>query len=171
MAITLADTYYIKALDNYPYNLEEMLENLTYALSYDDEHAEANTLMARFYTYQVPRYDLAKDYANKALASDPTCLVAFNALATVLMYSVEIEELTRVVNFVCKLKEANKSYFKGLLAQAYEATGKLKKAKRILKVAISKSVEDSTIEELETQLSRVKKKIKKYKKLTKYKKD
>jgi len=79
------------------------------------------------------------------------------------MYSVEIEELTRVVNFVCKLKEANKSYFKGLLAQAYEATGKLKEAKRILKVAISKSVEDSTIEELETQLSRVKKKIKKLK--------
>jgi len=160
MAITIADTYYIKALDNYPYNLEEMLENLNYALSYDDEHAEANTLMARFYTHEVPKYELAKEYANKALASDPTCLVAFNALATVLMYSVEIEELTRVVNFVCSLKEANKSYFKGLLAQAYEANGKLKKAKKILKEAIHQSVEDSTIESLETQLSRVKKKIK-----------
>ncbi|MEN8119440.1 MAG: hypothetical protein ABFS35_03800 [Bacteroidota bacterium] len=33
MSITLADQYYIKAIDNYPYNLEESIENLNYALS------------------------------------------------------------------------------------------------------------------------------------------
>lgn len=160
MAITLADTYYIKALDNYPYNLEEMLENLNYALSYEHDHPEANTLMARFYTNEVPKYELAIEYANKALGSDPTCIAAFSALARVLSFSEDINALQKVVTHVAKLKEADLSYFKGLLAQAYEAKGELKIAKKILKQAIHSTVFDGTIEDLETQLLRVKKKLK-----------
>ena len=63
-------------MDNYPYNLEEMLENINYALCYDDQHTEANTLMAKFYTYEVPKFELAK-YAHKAIGSDPLCVPAF----------------------------------------------------------------------------------------------
>ncbi|MCG8582088.1 MAG: hypothetical protein MI866_19340 [Bacteroidales bacterium] len=42
---TLADQYFIKALDQYPYSLEEAIENLGYALSQDGEHSGANYLM------------------------------------------------------------------------------------------------------------------------------
>lgn len=163
MGITIADTYYIKALDNYPYDLEEMLENVNYALSYDENHAEANTLMARFYTNEVPKYDLAKEYAQRALASDPSCIGAFSALANVLMYSGELAELQKVVEYVANLKEANRYYFQGLLAQAYEEKGELKVAKAILKFAIRNCVYNSTITDLEARLERVKKKLKKVK--------
>ena len=163
MGITIADTYYIKALDNYPYNLEEMLENVNYALSYDNEHPEANTLMARFYTNEVPKYDLAKEYAQRALSSDPNCIEAFKALAVVLMYSGELQELKKVVGYVSTLREANKYYFEGLLAQTYEAKGKLSKAKKILKNATHLCVYDDTLESLQNQLSRVKKKLKRFK--------
>lgn len=164
MAITLADTYYIKALDNYPYNLEEMLENINYALSYDDQHAEANTLMAKFYTYEVPKFELAKEYAHKAIGSDPLCVPAFGALAEILMHSGDIIELKNVVKYVCTLKEANIYYFKGILAQAYEENGKLKKAQKILKDAIQNCVYNHTLEVLENQLKRVDKKLKRGKK-------
>ena len=42
---TLADKYYLKAVDSYPHNLEESVESLTLALSYDGEHVGANYLM------------------------------------------------------------------------------------------------------------------------------
>lgn len=38
MAFNLADQYFVKALGMYDYDLEEVVENLNYALSYDPEH-------------------------------------------------------------------------------------------------------------------------------------
>ena len=104
------------------------------------------------------------EYAQRALASDPSCIEAFNVLAFVLMYSGELEELKKVVDYVSTLREANKYYFEGLLAQAYEEKGKLNKSKKILKKAIQNCVYDSTIESLKSKLNRVKKKLKRVKK-------
>ena len=93
----------------------------------------------------------------------PSCIEAFKALAVVLMYSGELQELKKVVGYVSTLREANKYYFEGLLAQTYEAKGKLSKAKKILKNATHLCVYDDTLESLQNQLSRVKKKLKRFK--------
>ncbi|WP_224994460.1 OprD family porin [Cesiribacter sp. SM1] len=47
MAVSLADQYYIRALNCYPYSPEDVLENLNYALSHDGGHARANCLIGR----------------------------------------------------------------------------------------------------------------------------
>lgn len=39
METTLADQYYLKALDSFEWCSSEALESLNYALSHDDEHA------------------------------------------------------------------------------------------------------------------------------------
>tara|TARA_Y100000768_G_scaffold319786_1_gene255499 strand:+ start:420 stop:554 length:135 start_codon:yes stop_codon:yes gene_type:complete len=41
---TLATKYFIKATDAYPFNLEETIEALDYALSYDETHAGAHCI-------------------------------------------------------------------------------------------------------------------------------
>jgi hypothetical protein len=74
MAITIADTYFLKAQDNYPWELEEMIESLNYALSYDEDHAEANCLIARFQAEQLKNYKAVEYYFESALASDPLSL-------------------------------------------------------------------------------------------------
>ncbi|NRA11714.1 MAG: hypothetical protein HRT57_07155 [Crocinitomicaceae bacterium] len=45
---TLATQYYLKAKDNYPYDLPEAMESLEYAMSYNNEHAETHCLMGMF---------------------------------------------------------------------------------------------------------------------------
>ena len=68
---TLADQYYLKAVDLYPYNLEEFMENLRFALSYDNEHVGANYLLGKFYAEQLHDYNRAEGYYQVAMAGDP----------------------------------------------------------------------------------------------------
>lgn len=44
-----SNKYVLKALDAYPYNLEEASESLEYALSYDSEDTTALCLMGRMH--------------------------------------------------------------------------------------------------------------------------
>ena len=47
MGLSIADQYYVKAFDNYPFEIENTVENLSYALSYDEHHVQANCLMGQ----------------------------------------------------------------------------------------------------------------------------
>jgi tetratricopeptide (TPR) repeat protein len=68
---TLADQYDIEALDKYPFSLEEAIENLSYALSHNNEHADANYLKGKLHQEQMNNFQKAEDYYIKALASNP----------------------------------------------------------------------------------------------------
>ena len=67
---TFADKYYLRAVDSYPFDLEEAIESLNYALSYDDEHVGANYLMGKFYAEQLHDYTRAESYYQMAMAGD-----------------------------------------------------------------------------------------------------
>ena len=51
----LANNYLFKALDAYPYDLEETIEALTYALSYDEKNTVALCLMGRVLCRKLER--------------------------------------------------------------------------------------------------------------------
>ena len=70
MSISIADTYYLKAVSNYPWNLDEATENLNYALSYDEHHAPANCLMGRLYMEILKDFDKAGSYFEQAIIND-----------------------------------------------------------------------------------------------------
>ncbi|NNG27070.1 MAG: hypothetical protein HKM87_06060, partial [Ignavibacteriaceae bacterium] len=53
MSITLADTFYLKALDLYPFELDQVIEALNYAISYDNDHAGAHCLLGKLNLYQL----------------------------------------------------------------------------------------------------------------------
>ena len=68
---TLADKYYLKAVDLYPFNLEDVVESLKFALSYDNDHVGANHLMGKIYAEQLHDYAKAESYYQIAMAGDP----------------------------------------------------------------------------------------------------
>ena len=51
-----ANIYLVKALDYYPYNLEEALESLNYAMAYEENNPIALCLMGRVHL------EVFKDY-------------------------------------------------------------------------------------------------------------
>ena len=67
---TLTNNYIFKALENYPYDLEEVMEALNYALSADDKNTMALTLMGRMYAEKLYKYEEAIGYFKLALAED-----------------------------------------------------------------------------------------------------
>ncbi|HBW80876.1 MAG TPA: hypothetical protein DEF78_12635, partial [Sphingobacterium sp.] len=54
--------YVLQALDNYPMYLEETMESLSYALSYDESNTMALCLMGRVHAEQLLDYEQAKRY-------------------------------------------------------------------------------------------------------------
>ena len=60
--MTSIDKYLVQALDNYPYNLEDALTSLEYALSYNENNSQALCLYGRFLAEQFKQYEEAKPY-------------------------------------------------------------------------------------------------------------
>ena len=68
--MTSIDKYLVQALDNYPYNLEDALTSLEYALSYNENNSQALCLYGRFLAEQFKQYEEAKSYFQKAIQND-----------------------------------------------------------------------------------------------------
>ncbi len=68
--MTAADKYYLKAKDNYPYDMDEALEALEYGLSCDDTHPGLLTLQGNIYYRNLCNFDLAIEYYELALFYD-----------------------------------------------------------------------------------------------------
>ena len=57
----------MKAMDAYPYNLEETLESINYSLSYNDSNPFSYILLGRFYVEQFYNFKEAISCFEKAL--------------------------------------------------------------------------------------------------------
>ena len=66
-----AETYYLKAVTNYPFDYNEVCESLNYALSHDPHYAPALCLKAKIYLYEKTSLSAAKTYFELALQADP----------------------------------------------------------------------------------------------------
>jgi tetratricopeptide (TPR) repeat protein len=77
--MTAADKYYLKAKENYPYNLDDVLEALEYGLSCDNEHPGLLTLMATIYERDLKQFNAAREQYELALFYDNTFVDAYYA--------------------------------------------------------------------------------------------
>lgn len=136
----LATKYFIKANDSYPFNLEETVESLEYALSYDDSHAGAHCLMARVCLY----YTL--DFKNSLF---------------------HFEKARILLKHAKKVRGINKHRLFMLETELYERKGQIRKAKNTLKKALISSLNSDESEEVEEALKRIGKKVKAINKMKK----
>jgi tetratricopeptide (TPR) repeat protein len=160
---SLATQYYIKAKDNYPYNLEEMLESLNYALSYDEEHAASHCLMGVFHTEQSLEFHKAINHFELALVYNDYFVEIYYHYSTLLIQLNEFTKAVKLLTFAKTIKGVCISCIVQKEALIFEKKGKLKKAKQALNTAISLSLCNDKIEFLNGELKRVKAKLKRQK--------
>lgn len=106
---TLADKYYIKAADEYPYSLEDTLENLEYALSYDAEHARANTLMGVLRMESFHDYAGAEEHFCIALGTNPESTETCEYYLRLLLGLKKEKEALRLIAYWEKLPGAEQA--------------------------------------------------------------
>jgi Tfp pilus assembly protein PilF len=166
MSKSRADQYYIKAVDAYEYDHEEVLDNLNYALSYDEYHVMANTLMARFYMDYMKDLEMAEEYLLMALTEAPSNT---NALEVMFWWHIQKKQYAQAHNLCLKsikLPHASVPDWYRMLALVGELQRDFFRALYYLKQAKMNSVKNSFSDFIEEEKKRVKNKLKQQKKLT-----
>lgn len=167
MSITLADTYYLKALNLYPYELDQVIEALNYAISYDYDHPGAHCLLGKLNMYQLGNFSKAEEHFEKALASDLNNVETYYSYTELLIQIGEYAKAKKLIKYAYKIKGINVSRLKhseGLIA---EINGELLKAKSFMTFAYNSAYRKTERDFLKEELERVNSKRKPIKKALK----
>ena len=159
MSLNLADQYYLKALDGYPYNLEESIENLNYALSYDPEHAGANCLMAKFQMEYLRDYDMAEYFYKLAISSNPENIQVYEEYTALAIKQNDFGKAAKLIRFTHQLKGADRGKLFALEALMCEYQKNYRKSEMLLLQALENSYTHHQTQFLEKELERVRHKI------------
>jgi len=160
MSISIAVQYYLKALDNYPYDIEIVVENLNYALSYDSDHAQSNHLMACVQMYILKQYDLAVEYFDQALIGDLNYPDTYKNYSKLMLWLGEYEKANKLIDFGLKIKGMDRKSLLINKATIYELKGDFKAAKKVLRDIKMYCLDESATTHIDGELSRIKTKIK-----------
>ncbi len=171
--MTLANNYIFKALDAYPYDLEEAIEALNYALSYDENNVEALCLMGRIYAENLKDYETAKQVFTDALQVNVKAFSVYPHYINVLLWNEDFNEVEKFIEFALTIKGSNKGNLYLKKAILFEIKGEYKKALEFIKLAKMNTYNSDFMYTINEVKYRIKEKIpkKKSKKSKKTKKN
>ncbi|MCD9576416.1 tetratricopeptide repeat protein [Flavobacterium soyae] len=129
------DKYLFQALDNYPFSLEETIESLDYAFSYDAKNTMVLCLYGRIQAEQLMNYDEAKSYFQEALSINIHALEVYPYYLQTLILNEDYEEAQKLIDFALTIKGINKSDIYVKKAILFEAQNEFKKALKEIKNA------------------------------------
>lgn len=164
MTLLLSEQYYIKALEAYPYDYNEVLENANYALAYNDSHAGVHCLMGKLYMYELTEYDRAQYHFEQALINDVGFLPIYDAYPILLIRVREFDRAERLLVHGFKLRGINRAMIHHHMAMILEARGHFNEAKQFLKSAKMLEQTNEGIDHLNAELERIKAKRRKQRK-------
>ncbi|WP_299121464.1 tetratricopeptide repeat protein [uncultured Winogradskyella sp.] len=170
MDTNLLNNYVLKAIDAYPYELEETVENLNYALSYERDNAYALFLMGRLQAEQFGDYEKAKQYYAEALANKMDFHKVYSKYILVLICNEDYEEAQKLIDFALTVKGLNKGEVHLYQGQLFENLQAYKKALKAFKKAKLFGYDDRFISHINSEISRIKNKMNPKKKKSKSKK-
>lgn len=157
------DKYLVKALDAYPYNLEEAIESLDYALSGDDHNAATLCLYGRVYAEQLQDHTTAKTYFQDALAADIKAVFVYPYFIQLLIDFDEDVEAEKLIHFALRVKGIDKPLILSKLIILKEKTRSFKEAKQWIKKLKKVVLND----EYQTFMEKTEERIKRKKELSK----
>ncbi|QTE22478.1 tetratricopeptide repeat protein [Polaribacter cellanae] len=160
---TLVNNYVFKALENYPYDLEEVMEALNYALSYDDKNTMALTLMGRVYAEKLYKYEEAISYFKQALAENINAFEIYIPYIKVLLWNEDYKEAEEFINFGLTVKGSDKALLYVKKAILYEQLKNYKKALTFIKLAKEHTYNSEFMESIDEEKTRIKGKMPKKK--------
>ena len=170
MENNLNNNYLFQALDAYPYELEQTLEALNYALSYNPKDAHTLWLMGRVYAEQLRDFEVAKTYFEEAVTHQLELTKIYPYYILTLLWNEDYEEAQKLLDYALTLKSSDKAWLQLLQGQLYESQANYKAAKTAYKAATKLALNNCFITHVEAELGRLKKKVKpKHKKKTKRK--
>ena len=169
MENNLHNNYLFQALDAYPYELEQTLEALNYALSYNPKDAHALWLMGRVYAEQLRDFEEAKKYFEEALVHQMELTKIYPYYIQTMLWNEDYNEAQKVLNYAMTLKSSDKAWLQLLQGLLFERQVKFKEAKTAYKAAIKMATNNCFITHVEAELDRLKKKVKPKKKKKKTK--
>ena len=126
------DRYLVKALDAYPYNLEEAIESLDYALSGDNNNAATLCLYGRVYAEQLQDYSMAKTYFQDALAADIKAVFVYPYFIQLQIDFDEDDEAQKLIDFALTIKGIDKPFIISKLIMLKEKMAQFKEAKQCI---------------------------------------
>jgi len=168
------DKYLFQALDNYPYSLEETIESLDYAFSYDAKNTMVLCLYGRIQVEQLWNYEEAKSYFQEALAINIHALEVYPYYIQTLILNEDYEEAQKLIDFALTIKGINKSEIYVKKAILFEAQLRFKDAMTAIKNAKLYTLQfgfESDITEVEKRIKSKIDLLKNKKKSNKCKKD
>ncbi len=155
----LLDKYLFQALDAYPYSLEEAVECLNYALSYDDKNPIALCLMGQIYAESLKNYETAKEYYQQALSVDLYALEVYPKYIDVLLWNEDYEEADKLIDFALTVKGTDKAVLYLKKAILFEQKKNYKSALEFLKMAKQNAYNNQFINDLKEEKTRIKEKM------------
>ena len=126
------DKYLFQALDNYPYSLEETIESLDYAMSYDAKNTTALCLYGRIQTEQLLNYEEAKRYFQEALAINIDAVAVYPYYIETLLLNEDYEEASKLIDFAMTIKGINKMVILLKKVQLLERQAAIKEALKLI---------------------------------------
>lgn len=157
---SLADTYYLKALESYQYDHENTSDNLAFALSYDPDHREANLLTGRFKNEVLQQPNEALYYLEKAIAQNPKEMDSFIYAVEALTKMGEYSRALKMLEYCRSLNQRGSGVVSQKQAWIAELQGQIKEAKTLLKQAFQESCYDQERDFYQQELKRIKTKLK-----------
>ncbi|MGM5630590.1 hypothetical protein O2K51_06760 [Apibacter raozihei] len=124
---TIQNKYYFQALDNFPYNMEETIEALNYALSYE-KNADCLCLLARVYSEILNDYETAKEYFEEAMSINIHSLNLYPYFIDCLLWNDDYKEAKKLINFALTVKGIDKAVILNKKSLLLEYQKKYKKA-------------------------------------------
>lgn len=162
--LTVADTYFLKALDNYDYNVEEVVENLGYALSYNEEYAPAWCLQGRLMMETLKDYNRAIHCFENAIFYDPLYMETYKHYSLLLIWIKDFEKAQIILNKSKRVKGMSLSTIIHRTAMIHEYKGQIGEAIRILNNGILFSLNQDSYTFFDNEVKRLKRKVSKPKK-------
>ncbi len=161
MELSTADQYYLKALDYYPYNLECAVENLNYALSSEDKHAQTNCLLGKIYMYYLKDYDRAGQCFYNALVGDANYPDTYKHYSLLRIWEREYDRALKIIARGMTITGMDISILLMHKSLIHEWKMELSEAKKLLKQARLISTNEKRLGKIDGDLKRLKKKISK----------
>ena len=128
MSLTLADQYFLKASDHYAYDMEQTVESLNYALSYDEMHPAANCLMGRLLMEKLKRFSEAIHCFERAMVEDPNYVDTYKFYSLLLIWMGKLDKANRIIEIGFTKTGMPKLVMIKRKATVLEAQGKIKEA-------------------------------------------
>jgi len=165
------NNYIFKALENYPYDLDEVMEALNYALSYDEKNTMALTLMGRVYAEKLYKYEEAIQFFKDALAENIYAFEAYVPYINTLLWNEDYKEVEEFIDFALTLKGSDKAVLYLKKAVLYDQLKEYKKALGFVKLAKQHTYNAEFMDSVKEEKDRIKGKMPKKKKVEAVKKD